>query len=140
MKRLICVFMCLMFAISLVACGAGDTSSELIYRVLTEPKEISSDIKFRIVDKNGETCIKSDDVDSVFVTYHEEKRRYLEICLTDEGAEKFKKAAKKRDAELSIEVDGEILASSVIADDEKENSVIVLGEYEDVMNWFNTIT
>ncbi len=140
MKKLLCVFMCLIFALSLSACGAGDTSSEIMLLELTEPKQISPDIEFRIVDKKGETCIKSDDVESVYVTYHEEKSRYLELRLTDKGAETFKKAAKKRGAKLSIEVDGKILASPVIKDDMEENSAIVLGEYEDVMSWFNTIT
>ncbi|MDO4608813.1 MAG: hypothetical protein Q4B40_06450 [Clostridia bacterium] len=140
MKRLIYVLICLIFALSLTACGAGDTSSQIMLLELTEPKQISEDIEFKIVDKNGETCIERDDVESVYVTYHEEKSRYLELRLTDEGVKTFEKSAKKRKAKLSIEVNGEILASPVIKDDMEENSVIVLGKYEDVMDWFNAIT
>ncbi len=106
---------------------------------LTE-KTIPEDYDFAVVDAEGNVVLTNADVHKVLVVFEKSKDRYLELRLTDEGAAKFKKAANKKNAMLSITLAGETIASPVIADDVEENSAIVLGEYEDVMDWFNAIT
>ena len=140
MKKIICLIIC----IGLVLGGAGcsrvnDDSGEYKILELTENK-IPDERQFAVVDKNGDKILTNEDVEKVLVVFEKSKDRYLELRLTDDGMKKFKKAVKQKDAELSITLNGEKLTSPVIKDDVEENSAIVLGEYEDVMDWFNAIT
>ena len=116
-----------------------DTQDDGQYNILelTEGK-IPESHKFAIVDEDGNTILTNADVNSVLVSFEKSKDRYLEIRLTEAGAQKFKDALE--DGTLSIMLNGKKLTSPVIADDVEENSAIVLGEYEKVMEWFNEIT
>lgn len=141
MKKIITMCLCICFVFVLSACrDFGDTGSgEFRILELTENK-IPEERDFAVVDKGGNTILENEDVEKVLVVFEKSKDRYLELRLTKEGAKKFKKAARKKDAELSITLNGEKLASPVIPDEAEDNSAIVLGEYEDVMDWFNQIT
>lgn len=140
MKKIICLILCIGLVFCGVGCGRiGDDSSEYRILELTENK-IPDEREFAVVNKDGEVILSNDDVEKVLVVFEKSKDRYLELRLTDDGAKKLKKALKQKDAELSITLSGEKLASPVIKDDIEENSAIVLGEYEDVMDWFNAIT
>lgn len=140
MKRFLSVLICLLLTLTFVACGEKDTVSDEFRILELAEKQLLSDIEFKIVDSEGTVWLENQDIEKVLVTYQKEKNRYLELRLTDDGLKEFKKALKNKDTVLSITVDGEALTSPVILDDIEENSAIVLGEYEDVMNWFNTIT
>lgn len=140
MKKTISLILCIGLIFCFAACGRIDNDSGE-YRILelTENK-IPDEREFAVVDKSGDIILNNADVEKVLVVFEKSKDRYLELRLTDEGAKKLKKALKPKDAELSITLSGEKIASPVIADDVEENSAIVLGEYEDVMDWFNAIT
>ncbi|MBQ8741288.1 MAG: hypothetical protein IJY79_07040 [Clostridia bacterium] len=140
MKRFFCVFICLLLTITFVACGEKDTVSDEFKILELAEKQLLDDMDFKVIDGEGTVWLENQDIEKVLVTYQKEKNRYLELRLTDEGLKDFKKALKNKDTVLTITVNGEKLASPVILDDIEENSAIVLGEYEDVMNWFNTIT
>lgn len=141
MKNLLCLMLCLTLVFSLSACGKiGDNLSDE-YRILelTENK-IPDQREFAVVDKNGDEILTNADVEKVLVVFEKSKDRYLELRLTKDGTKKLKKALRPKDAELSITLSGKKIAGPVIKDDIEENSAIVLGEYEDVMDWFNAIT
>lgn len=141
MKKILCIIICL----GLVLCVAGcrnrtnDDSGEYRILELTE-KPIPAEREFAVVDKNGDVVLLGEDVQKVLVVFEKSKDRYLELRLTDAGAKKFKKALKADDAQLSITLAGKTIATPVVADNVEENSAIVLGEYEEVMDWFNAIT
>jgi len=140
MKKLFCLMLCIGLCFSFVGCGrVGDHSGEYRILELTENK-IPDDREFAVVDKDGDEILTNADVEKVLVVFEKSKDRYLELRLTKDGAKKLKKALKPKDAELSITLSGEKIAGPVIADDVEVNSAIVLGEYEDVMDWFNAIT
>ncbi len=141
MKKIFCVLLCL----GLIFCFAGcrelgsQDSGEFRILELTE-KKIPNTKEVTIVDTDGNTILDNADIEKVLVVFEKSKDRYLELRLTKDGAKKLKKALRPNDAVLSIMLDQEKLASPVIADDVEDNSAIVLGEYEDVMFWFNSIT
>lgn len=141
MKKLLCVLMALLIPICFIACrDIGDEGSgEFRILELTENK-IPDERNFTVIDQKGNVVLKNADVEKVLVVFEKSKDRYLELRLTEDGAKKFKKAIKKKDAVLSIALDGNAIASPVLRDDAEENSAIVLGNYEDVMDWFNAIT
>lgn len=142
MKKLFCIVLLILTVLSFVGCNeAGEgLSGEFFILELTE-KELDDDIAFSIVDESGDIWIENADVETVFVSYEKSKDRYLELRLSDDGIKKFKKAQKaNKDGVLSIAVDGEKIASPVIKDDIDDNSVIVKGEYIDIMEWFNLLT
>lgn len=142
MKKLLCIIVLMLTVLSLVGCNeAGEgLSGEFLILELTE-KELDDDIAFSIIDESGKVWLENADVDTVFVSYEKSKDRYLELRLTDDGIKKFKKAQKaNKEGDLSIAIDGEKIASPVIKDDIDDNSVIIKGEYVDVMHWFNSIT
>ena len=140
MKKLFCLMLCISLCFSFIGCGrVGDDSGE--YRILElAENKIPDERGFAVVDKNGDEILTNADVEKVLVVFEKSKDRYLELRLTKDGAKKLKKALRPKDAELSITLSGEKIASPVIKDDVEENSAIVLGEYEDVMDWFNAIT
>jgi len=140
MKKIICLIICMGLVFCCVGCGrVNDDSGEYKILELTENK-IPDERQFAVVDKDGDKILTNEDVEKVLVVFEKSKDRYLELRLTDDGIKKFKKALKQKDSELSITLNGEKLTSPVIKDDIEENSAIVLGEYEDVMDWFNAIT
>ncbi len=140
MKKIICLILCIGLAFCFAGCGrTSDDSGEYRILELTENK-IPDEREFAVVDKSGNEVLNNSDVEKVLVVFEKSKDRYLELRLTDDGAKKLKKALRRKDAELSIALSGEKIASPVIKDDVEENSAIVLGEYEDVMDWFNAIT
>ncbi len=140
MKKIICLIICIGLVLGGAGCGrVNDDSGEYKILELTENK-IPDERQFAVVDKDGDKILTNEDVEKVLVVFEKSKDRYLELRLTDDGMKKFKKALKQKDAELSITLNGEKLTSPVIKDDVEENSAIVLGEYEDVMDWFNAIT
>lgn len=142
MKKLLCIIICILAVTGLVGCKdvIDEGSGEYYILELTENK-ISDEKEFAITDEKGTVWLENTDVDKVLVVFEKSKNRYLELRLTDDGAKKFKKALKKnKDSVLSITLGGEVLASPVMADDAEENSVIVTGEYEDVISWFNILT
>ncbi len=141
MKKIISICLCICFVFALSACrDLGDTGSgEFRILELTE-NVIPDDRDFSVVDKSGTVILENEDIEKVLVVFEKSKDRYLELRLTKEGAKNFKKAARKKDAELSIMLNGQKLASPVIPDEAEDNSAIVLGEYEDVIDWFNQLT
>lgn len=141
MKKLFCLILCLTALFCCCGCSnlLDEGSGEYKILELTENK-IPDDREFSVVDNNGNTVLINQDVDKVMVVFEKSKDRYLELRLTDEGAKKFKSALKQKDTVLTITIDGEKLASPVIADDAEDKSAIVLGEYKEVMSWFNKIT
>ena len=143
MKKLLCIIIiCILAVTGLAGCKdvIDEGSGEYYILELTENK-ISDEKEFAITDEKGTVWLENTDVDKVLVVFEKSKNRYLELRLTDDGAKKFKKALKKnKDGVLSITLGGEVLASPVVADDAEENSVIVTGEYEDVISWFNILT
>lgn len=140
MKRFLCILICLLLSMTFVACGEKDTASDEFRILELAEKQLLSDIDFKVVDSEGTVWLENQDIEKVLVTYQKDKNRYLELRLTKDGIKDFKQALKNKDTVLSITVDGEVLTSPVILDDIEENSAIVLGEYEDVMKWFNAIT
>lgn len=140
MKRFLCILICLLLSMTFVACGEKDTASDEFRILELAEKQLLSDIDFKVVDNEGTVWLENQDIENVLVTYQKDKNRYLELRLTKDGIKNFKEALKNKDTVLSITVDGEVLTSPVILDDIEENSAIVLGEYEDVMKWFNAIT
>lgn len=141
MKKLLCILACVALMFVFAGCrDMGDEGSgEFRILELTENK-IPDEKQFSIVDPNGNIVLENGDVTKVLVVFEKSKDRYLELQLTEDGAKKIKKALKDNETVLSIALDGEAIASPVIIDDAEENSAIVLGEYEDVMDWFNAIT
>lgn len=140
MKKIVCLILCIGVVFGFVGCArVDDDSGEYKILELTENK-IPDEREFAVVDQKGNVILSNADVEKVLVVYEKSKDRYLELRLTEDGTKKLKKALKPKDAELSITLSGEKLASPVIKDDIEENSAIVLGEYEDVMDWFNAIT
>lgn len=141
MKKLFCILLCLGIIFSFVGCREiGDQGSgEFRILELTE-KKIPDTKEVTVVDASGNVILDNADIDKVLVVFEKSKDRYLELRLNKDGAKDFKKALKQQDAELSIMLNGEKLTSPVIADDVEDHSAIVLGEYEDVMHWFNSIT
>lgn len=141
MKKLLCIIICILTAFSCIGCRAiGDEGSGEFRILELAENKIPDKKQFAVVDANGNTVLTNADVEKVLVVFEKAKDRYLELRLTEDGATKFKKALKPKDAELKITINGEDLAYPVIADDVEKNSAIVLGEYEDVMDWFNKIT
>ncbi len=140
MKKIFCLFVCVLLTMTFVACGDSDTVSDEFRILELAEKQLLDDIDFKIIDQDGNVCLENQDIESVLVTYQKEKNRYLELSLTKEGLKEFKKALKHKDAVLTMTVNGEKLASPIILDDIEEKSAIILGEYEDVMKWFNAIT
>ena len=142
MKKLLCIIICILAVTGLAGCKdvIDEGSGEYYILELTENK-ISDEKEFAITDEKGTVWLENTDVDKVLVVFEKSKNRYLELRLTDDGAKKFKKALKKnKDSVLSITLGGEVLASPVVADDAEENSIIVTGEYEYVISWFNSLT
>ena len=139
MKKLICILMCLLLAFGLVACGEKNDSEKYNILVLAE-KNIEQGREFKVIDQDGNTIVDNEDVEKVLVSFEESRDRYLEIMLTKNGKRNVKKASKKKNCVLTITLDGENLVSPVLLDEIEEKSVIALGEYEDVMSWFNAIT
>lgn len=141
MKKILCIIVCLIALIAFAGCREAEDngSGEFYILELTENK-IPDEKQFAITDADGNTVLDNNDVEKVLVVFEKSKDRYLELRLTKDGAKKFKNALKSEDAVLSITLAGKQIASPVIADDAEDNSAIVLGEYEDVMDWFNKIT
>ncbi len=142
MKKLFCIMLCLLSAFCFSGCkdAADNGSGEYYILELTENK-IPDEAQFKITDDDGTVWLENGDVDKVLVVFEKDKNRYLELKLTRGGAKKFKKALKhNKDGVLSIMLGDEKLASPVIADDAEDDSAIVLGEYEDVISWFNRLT
>ena len=148
MKKKIIIIVAIVLSAALLGLGIffgikiyKDHFAEGEYKILelTE-KPLPANSDFAVVDADGNVVISNVDVEVVLVVFEKSKDRYLELRLTDEGEAKFTKAVNKKDAVLSITLAGKTIASPVIEDDAEENSAIVLGEYEDVMDWFNAIT
>ena len=139
MKKLLCLIICLLIPFCFAACkDSGENEPvpiELISRTLNDEHE------FAIVDDNGEEWITNDDVEKVSVIYKEGEDRYLELHFTKDGAKKFKKAVKKsKDGTLSITLDGESIASPIVANEKNPEYAKFSDKYEVVIDCFNKIT
>ncbi len=141
MKKIISIILCLGLIFCFTGCREIGDEGSGEYRILelTE-KRIPDERQFAVVDNHGNTVLNNADVEKVLVVFEKSKDRYLELRLTNDGAKKFKKALRQKGSVLTITLGGESLVSPVVADDVEKNSAIVLGEYEDVMDWFNAIT
>lgn len=141
MKKLLCILMVLLIPLCFIGCrDIGDEGSGEFRILELAENKIPNERNFTVIDKNNNVVLTNVDVEKVLVVFEKSKDRYLELRLTKDGAKKFKKAFNKKDSVLSIALDGNVIASPVIRDDVEENSIIVLGDYEDVMDWFNAIT
>ena len=142
MKKLLCIIMCIFAALCFVGCKDKDKDLpaepplvELMARTLSEEHE------FAIVDDKGTVWLENDDVTSVLVMYKKGQNRYLELRFTEEGTKTFKKAIKKaKNGTLSITLDGEVLVSTVTANQETPEYARADSVYEDVIGWFNKLT
>lgn len=112
-----------------------------ILELTKENKTINDSIDFAIVDENGKVWIKKEHVKRVLVSYEKTKDRWLELRLTEEGLEIFKDALDESET-LSIQVNGEVIASPVELDVFEEESAVIYGKdyMEEIMPWFNLLT
>lgn len=142
MKKLLCIIICILTAFCFVGCKKADEADsaeppifELMARGLTDEYD------FAIVDEEGTVWLENADVSAVLVMFKKGQNRYLELRFTEDGTEKFKKAIKKnKKGTLSITLDGEVLASPVLANEENPDYAKLTGIYEDVVGWFNKLT
>lgn len=144
MKKLLCIIICLLTAFCFVGCKKNVAEEpisdepplvELMARTLTDEYD------FAIVDDDGTVWLENSDVSSVLIMYKKGQNRYLELRFTQDGVEKFKNAVKKnKNGTLSITLDGEILASPVLANEENPEYARLNSAYENVIGWFNTLT
>ena len=137
MKKLICIVLCLLTAICFVGCKEETQENQLTLMELMS-RSLSAEHEFAIVDEENTVVIKNEDVESVLIMYKRMQNRYLELRFTEEGAKKFKKAAKKSD--LSITLDGKVLTSNVIANEENKEYAKIDGTYEEIIGYFNEMT
>lgn len=141
MKKIFCVLLCLGLIFCFIGCKELGDQGSGEFRILELTEKKIPDFKVvTIVDANDNVVLDNADIEKVLVVFEKSKDRYLELRLNDEGTKKFKKALKQKDVVLSLTLNQEKIASPVVADDAEENSAIILGEYEDVMLWFNSIT
>lgn len=137
MKKLFCTAMCLLMALCLTACKDSNKSQpiELVSRTL------DSEHEFAIVDGEGNEWLNGDDVKNVLVMYKEGENRYLEFRFTKDGAKKFKKAVKKnKNGTLSITLDGEVVASPVVANEKNSSYAKFTDSYDTLIDCFNKLT
>lgn len=142
MKKFLCIIICILTAFCFVGCKQAEEPVsnepplfELMERTLTD------EYKFAIVDDKGTVWLENADVKSVLIMYKKGQNRYLELRFTEDGTEKFKKAVKKnKKGTLSITLDGEVLASPVLANEETPEYAKLTGIYDDVVGWFNKLT
>lgn len=142
MKKILCIIICILTAFCFVGCKDADEAlSDEPPLIELMARTLSSEYEFAIVDEDGTVWLENDDVTSVLVMYKKGQNRYLELRFNEEGAEKFKKAIKKnKKGTLSITLDGEVLASPVLANEENAEYAKLTGIYEDVVGWFNKLT
>lgn len=149
MKRLLCGALCVLMAICFFGCKSKTEELSNQYNILElteEDKNVKESLEFKIIDEDGTVWIEREHVERVLVSFEKTRNRYLEFKLNSDGIKKLKKALKGKHT-LTVTVDGEPLlsydgveATNVQLDDLEERSAIVLGEYKDVISWFNILT
>lgn len=142
MKKLLCIIICILTAFCFVGCKDADEAiSDEPPLIELMARSLSSEYEFAIVDEEDAVWLENADVSSVLVMYKKGQNRYLELRFTEEGTKKFKKAVKKnKNGTLSITLDGEVLVSGVLANEETPEYAKLTGVYEDVIGWFNKLT
>ncbi len=116
--------------------NGDDDSVRVLYLSIAT---ISDDVDFKIVDQNGKAWIEKQDVKNVYVSLEDEKGRYLEFALTDDGADRFYKATQDENRILSVQINGVNMISPIIQDSITESSAIYVGKYEDLMKCYRAI-
>lgn len=149
MKKLLCGVLCVLMAICFFGCKSKTEELSDQYNILElteEEKNVNESLEFKIVDEDGTVWIEREHVTRVLVSFEKSRNRYLELKLNEDGIKKLKKALKGNRT-LTIMVNDEPLlsydgveATNVQLDDLEERSAIVLGEYKDVISWFNILT
>lgn len=134
MKKLFCILFSLVLALGLAACKEEKQEPQ---RYELAQKTIREDGDFKVMDEDGTVWLEKEHIEKVFVCYEESKGRYLELKLTKDGIGVFKKANRKKNGNLSVVLNDKLLATPL---EKYEDSAIVLGEYEYIMNCFNEIT
>lgn len=142
MKKILCIIICILTAFCFVGCKDADEAlSDEPPLIELMARTLSSEYEFAIVDDEGTVWLENDDVTSVLVMYQKGQNRYLELRFTEDGAKAFKKAIKKApNGTLSITLDGEVLVSTVTANQETPEYARADSVYEDVIGWFNKLT
>ena len=141
MKKLLCIIMCILTVFCFVGCKDKTSAAEEPPLMELMARSLSSEYEFALVDDEGTVLLENDDVTSVLIMYQKGQNRYLELRFTEEGAKTFKKAIKKApNGTLSITLDGEVLVSSVTANEKNPEYARADGIYEDVIGWFNKLT
>lgn len=139
MKKLLCVILCLLIPFCFAACKDSGKNEPVPIELIS--RALNAEHEFAIVDDSGEEWITNEDVEKVFVIYKEGEDRYLELHFTKSGVKKFKKAVKKnKDGILSITLDGESIASPIVANEKNSEYAKFSDKYEVVIDCFNKIT
>lgn len=144
MKKLLCFIICILTALFCVGCKKNSESeivsiAEMGIDLIT--KDICDSYEFTIVDDNGTVWVEHQDMKEAGIVYKEGQNRYLEIRFTQSGAKKFRDAIKEtQDGTLSLMMDGEVLASPILANEIIADYAKITGPYSDVAHWFNMLT
>lgn len=142
MKKTLCLVLCfLMTVLCFAGCKSQSESlseTEIITIELASNK-ITKARTVAIVDEEDNILLENEDIDTAAVMYHTGENRYLELRFKKSGTKKFKEAINAGKV-LSIAVDGEFLASPVKANEDVPEFAKLTGVYEDVANWYNSIT
>lgn len=103
-------------------------------------KTITDEYEFAIIGNEDTEPITAKDVQGVYIIYKKGQNRYLEIRFTEDGVDKFEDAIDDNENGLSITLDGEVLVSGLIANEEEPERAKLVGDYETIMKYFNKIT
>lgn len=138
MKKLFCILLCALILIPVAAC-AEKTPTPIEKKYDLSEKEISDDMDIQIVDQKGEIWIEAENIDSIFVCYEESKGRYLEVRVDEKGAKKLKRVSKKKNRELSLVINGEVMATPITKHEYYNDCIVYIAEYAEIMNCFNAV-
>ena len=116
MKKFFCILLCLGLFFCFVGCAKiGDQGSDEFRILELAEKKIPTTKQVTVVDAEGDIVLNNDDIEKVLVVFEKSKDRYLELRLKEDSVKKFKTALKQDDAVLSLMLNGEEIASPVIA-------------------------
>ena len=137
MKKIVGIIICALMAFCFVGCVEEvkeDPPMELMGKTITDEYE------FAIIGNEDTEPITAKDVQGVYIIYKKGQNRYLEIRFTEDGVDKFEDAIDDNENGLSITLDGEVLVSGLIANEEEPERAKLIGDYETIMKYFNKIT
>lgn len=143
MKRVLCVFLCLLTAFCFVGCKkqTEQLSEKEPPTIELMSRAVTDDYKVAMVDGEGTVWLENADIKSVLIMFKNGENRYLELRFTEDGEKKFKNAVRKnKKGNLSITIDGEALVPTVTANEKTPEYARADSHYDDVVHWFNELT